>query len=763
MKLPFLKQKPPPQYYLILLLREERVTAVVFGELEGAVSIIGLSEEYFKEPLNKAKMESWVEVLDKAIGKAEDNLPSSIETHKTLFAVKEDWVEDQKIKKEYLDTLKKVSETLDLQPIGFLVITEALAHYLQRREGAPISAVFVEIAEKYLTATIVRAGKIIESTKTEMLESPAEATDLALKHFENAQVLPSRIIILQEKYHDSFSQQFISHSWSKSLPFLHVPQILTLPDQFDAKAAIYAAATQMGFTPPTEIESFASKKPEESKKENVPPENNSPEKHQEEKMIPTSEESFGFIQNADIKDVEKEEVSKVNIGKESIEEEPAIQKDLQSDSLEEPQLAVKVSSPRKSSSLFSRVVPFLNSFKKLPSQLLSSFGNKTTTPSNAQPRKRIGKRLFALPLLAIPVILFLVYSLFLKATIVIAVKPETLKQEKNVAISALNGNDFAKNQIGGEILSVSESGDVTVTATGKKETGEKAKGSVTLYSRLSQSKTLPSGTVITSSNDLDFTLDKEVSIASSSADASASPSTAKVNVTAVKVGKESNLPSNTKFDVASFTSSEIVAKNDSAFSGGTKIEITVVSQKDQDKALVELEEKLNAKAKESIVKKIPDGKSIVPLFVNATVTKKDFDHKVGAQAKNVTLSGTVNYETISYTGSDIYEYTHFLVKDRLREKTSIDKNISYEIRDVSSKEAKEATGKLVLSARLVPEISEEQLAKDIKGKSFSDAEKIIKDFPQVEDATITTNIPLLIFQLLPNQEENITIVVKNEN
>ena len=46
---------------------------------------------------------------------------------------------------------------------------------------------------------------------------------------------------------EKLQQEFITHKWSHELGFLHVPQITNLPANFDARAVLSGAATQMGF------------------------------------------------------------------------------------------------------------------------------------------------------------------------------------------------------------------------------------------------------------------------------------------------------------------------------------------------------------------------------------------------------------------------------------------------------------------------------------------------------------------------------------
>jgi hypothetical protein len=69
-----------------------------------------------------------------------------------------------------------------------------------------------------------------------------------LKFFTSVEVLPSRILLLNADPDEELDQQFITHQWSKSLPFLHMPHVSLLGEHFDAVASVYGAASQMEFT-----------------------------------------------------------------------------------------------------------------------------------------------------------------------------------------------------------------------------------------------------------------------------------------------------------------------------------------------------------------------------------------------------------------------------------------------------------------------------------------------------------------------------------
>ena len=164
--LPFGQKKEPSEYYLALTLRDDKASAVIFEENLKRATVVGFGEANFTAGIETASDKEFLEVLDKAISQAEKNLPNNIETQKTIFAVKDGWVMDGKIKPDYLAKLKKASEELDLKPVGFLVITEAIVNLLEKEEGAPPTVIITELGLKQITVTLVRAGRIIEVKPT---------------------------------------------------------------------------------------------------------------------------------------------------------------------------------------------------------------------------------------------------------------------------------------------------------------------------------------------------------------------------------------------------------------------------------------------------------------------------------------------------------------------------------------------------------------------------------------------------------------------
>jgi len=760
--LPFLKQKEKKEYFLALVLRNEKANAVFFEESEGKVSVLGKHSENFENSIEQASSDELLDVLDKAISTAEQSLPENIETIKTIFGVKGTWVEDNKIKKGYLIKLKKISEELGLVPIGFLVVFEAIAHFLQKEEGAPVTTILVETGEKYISVANIRAGRIVESKTSEILESPAQTVDNLLKHFSSSEILPARIIIFNGD--EDEGQEFINHRWSKSLPFLHLPQVTTLPSEFDGRAILFGAAQQMGFDVlETEIS-------EELEKEENPPDNK-PEPNGEfedeeavsdkVKKIPdeTSPEYFGFVQNKDaskkpmVKEASANDVPEETFEKQ-IEDLPAgkagIPEELKIERGDQKQFP-------------ANAAMILSGLKRVSTKLGEAVGKipARNLASGIAIPKTGGAIIIPAVLIAFVLVLANLYLFTNKATVVLNIDGKKIDKNQNVTFSD-KPSDASGNILQAEFISVSEDGSISTQSTGKKEVGDKAKGTVTIFNNASSSQAISAQTTITSSNGLEFTLDKSITVSSASGDifSGTTPGKANANVTADKIGQEYNLPSNIKFTIG--TTTTMAAKNDNPFSGGTKKDITVVSKDDIAKLLQDLPKNLEQKAKDDLGKKVSGDKVLLPVFISATVSKKDFDKDTNDEAKQVTLKGSVDFEGIAYKKSDANNFANELLKTSIPSDLTVDpNNIKVQVKNVKENKNKEVEANITIVGILIPKIDEEKLSKQISGKSFKDAQDVLEKLPQVFSADIKLSFNIPFFpKRLPFSSKNVKITTK---
>lgn len=780
MRLPlgkFLPKKEKSDYLLALLLRDDKASAVIVEQESGKIKVIGSHSVPFTTSLEDASTDEFLEVLDKVISKAEETLPPNVETTKTIYGVKDEWVEEKKIKKEHLSRLKKVSEPLDLTPVGFLVISEAVAHLVEEEEGAPLSAIVADVGKKTVNLVLYRGGKVVDTQNGPIEDSPMHTVDRLLKHF-TVEVLPSRIILCNGEDDKNLLQKFITHQWSKSLPFLHVPQISVLPEDFVARSIVFGAATQMGFEvlgevvdktageiktyehgdkttvqqPDTEEEVKAAiEKNDEVDEGRAGDEKKTEEKNssEEEELMeddtpPIAGDNFGFVKEEDIEKIRPKTPSKEETF--SHEEQVASRIVDQDEESDKPSpfsiLTAKLS-------IISGMLPHLpRILKKTVGPLAKVKGNKLL--------------LIPLGILILLIGLSILYTRMAQATITLNLNPRVVDEAEEVTFSPEAVNDFSIPTLQAEAVTSSIEGTVSTNATGKKDIGEKAKGTVTLYNSNDARKQLNAGATITSSNNLDYVLDKDVAVASASGNifTGTKPGTAQAAVTAKNIGPDYNLPSNATFTIPGVAN--MAGKNDSAFSGGSKKQVTVVAKKDTDKLLADLPKSLQEKAQEDLKNKVDSEAGLLPGFIDTTIASRKFDKEVDAEAKTVTLRGKVTFEALTYKKKDLQDFATTVLKNKYSEELEVsDKGITTEITESKLGDEGEVTASVAIKANLLPTLNTDDIRKNLAGKSKSDAEKYLKSLPQISTAEISLSPPLpFIPQFIPKALDHVKVEVK---
>ncbi len=799
MRLPFsfpFGKKEKKQYFLALLLQDETVGSVIFEESASSIHIVSRSEEYFPTSLHDATYEELLDIVDKTISIAEENFHDKIQVTKTILGLKQDWISDGKIKKEYLIQLKKICDELSLEPIGFLVFTEAIMHLLQKEEGAPVSAILVETGKKYITASLIRAGRIVEVKRVAFSEPVVAAIDSALKHFANAEILPSRIILFDSEASSSLSQQLIHHTWSKSLPFLHVPQTTILPAEFATKAVLLGTADQMGFRiTNNEIAPLAKRiaplesvvTPQETQEEKLDaetqPEEVAPEDIPEE-VTPIKEDSlneavsadyFGFVKSKDVAKtphkVQQKYTEPQTVAPEADNFVAAEIAEIPEEVKEETtQFDKKNEFAAESMMLRKGTVEGVHVAKNMLQKWFHGLQQKTKT----MPPKTHAAHHQEMPaqnrafLLIIPAVLLVIiggialYIFGIKATVQLSISPKVVENQDTITFVPEGTTNSDNNTIATQVVTTDEKGNTSANTTGTKDVGTPAKGQVTIFSRLADTTSLDKGTIITAANGLKFTLDSDVSIASfSGGPEDPSVTVDNVAVTANDIGKDYNLPSGTKFTISGQSNSDVSAKNDTAFSGGDKQSIQIVSQKDVDTLLASLTKSLEGQAKTDLQKTVDSDKQLLPLFTKEDVTDKTLSKSVGSQATSVNVAATITYETQAYAKNDITQLALQKIKNSISNDLVLTPDgVQLDMTNVQQNK-NTITADVTMKALLIPKLDTKTLTQSISGKSFEQTQQMLSALPQIEKVTITLhpNLPFLP-KVLPRLSGNITVITQ---
>ncbi|MBI5127628.1 hypothetical protein HZA76_04200 [Candidatus Roizmanbacteria bacterium] len=301
----------------------------------------------------------------------------------------------------------------------------------------------------------------------------------------------------------------------------------------------------------------------------------------------------------------------------------------------------------------------------------------------------------------------------------------------------------------------------TISTTGKKEVGDKAKGTVTLHSFDDKERTFNKGTSFVAS-ELKFVLDGDVKVASSSlaADGSAKlPGKSNGTVTAVSIGPESNLSKGQRFQIEDLAKENFFAINEAALSGGSKKEVRTVSLTDQKN----LEKSVMDKAKKQ--EKAPTfskSDEIISDLSETTLDNAKYSKEVGEEGDKLTLNAKVKTNYYAYNKDLLLKKIMEEVGQEVKKEYKIrEENVNFIIKKVE-KTDEEVQLNLDIKAKAVKEFDQEEAVKKIMGKNKTSLETILKSDFKVQGYNIVIENPIpFLKNFLPFFNQNLFIKISS--
>ncbi len=377
------------------------------------------------------------------------------------------------------------------------------------------------------------------------------------------------------------------------------------------------------------------------------------------------------------------------------------------------------------------------------------------------------------PLIIAVVLLFGIalgaFLLLPKAMVTITYSPKVLSNTVVLSVSP-NATDVnvSSKVIPGHILTTQVSGTAKGTATGKKKVGDKAKGTVTIFNKTSQSKTFAAGTTLTAGQ-LSFTIDSSTTVPASTVTESAESATtvfgkSNASVTAGDIGQEGNITNGTDLAIGNLSKSSFSATATGDFTGGSSHDVTVIADADMKAAQDALTQQLKDQAKSTLLAKVGSDQKVLDQSIQIDIPKVNASQKVDDQVANFTVSADANAKALLYASNDLQSFLTGLVKGQVPDGYSLS-NTANDTQPTFSKMEKngDAVFNWDYQAKLLPQVNEGDLKKQLAGKSFNQAENITRQIPNVADATIVVTPSFLnVAKRLPIRSSSITITSQSQ-
>ncbi len=666
------KKQPKKEVFSSLVLDEEYVAAALWemGE-KGSPLILASNSAKCDPPTWDGRLEATDEVLA-----AVEDAAGITSYAKVVLGLPASFLTPTgEIHTDIRPHIKKITHEMELEAIGFVSIHQALMYKIKKDEGIPPSVILLEVTKKSLALSLYRVGALTGQHMSAQDGDIAIHLEELLKKFTDLEVLPARILLYgyDPEYLSEVKSELMRYPWTTRVNFLHFPKIEIVKPEDTVEAVSLAGASELAMAmgpaeeAPVTEQAVAKEAEEIEEGEEILEE----EKREEDSnVVVVDPATLGFQKNVDV----LEEV---------------------------PRTRPKFTLP---------AMPKIN---------LSSFQGKI-------PLK--GRML--LVVIVIGVVLFFGFLSWVlpHATVTILELPKAIEASEQITIDpTATVVDAEHKVIPGGTQEKSVSGEKTVAVTGKKKVGDPAKGGVTIYNKSLSSKTFAKGTVL-AAGALEFSLDADVSVASASESVgSITFGKANGNLTARQIGTESNLAAATEFALKDVSASVAIGRNDSALTGGTSREVTVVTRADYDGFVKEASVDLVNQAKTELVGVVGGTEKLIDETIKTTVTEKTFQQELDQESTQLSGKLTITVAGTTYREDDVKTIMKaFIASDIPAGYTLAEERTKVEVSNVKIAKDGKISARVTFKGDAVPTLDLSDIQKKLAGKKFTDAESYLR-------------------------------------
>jgi hypothetical protein len=754
------KPKTHEEVYLSLYL-DIHTVAVSFWSLgaQGHPNIVATEHAQSIEDSWDAKGEA----IDRLIGMLEEKTGITDVT-KVILGLPLAYIEENgDIRKEIRKEIKELTRILELVPIGFVPLSQAMMYKLKKDEGVPPSVILLGITDATIDVSLYKIGVLAGVRDIERKNDVALSVEEGLKSFTDLEVLPARVLLYgsDTSLLEEIKGELLRHQWTATVNFLHFPKIEIVSDAFIIDSISLAGASELGHTVELEQEqqedaslSQESKKEEpaaeEAGEEITPEEELEEELDDEEKVTEEVIDAQNIIEKDFTTQEAQPEANVVMVDAESL----GFKKDV--DILEEEQQLQEAREPEKFEEERGEshgIIPFplphidIAHYLDVAREWISKF-------------RSYGPLKFVIVGIGIVILCAVLYWFLPHATVTILETPQSIDVSDTVTIdSTATIVDAQRKIIPGKKLEKSVSGEKTVPVNGKKDVGDPAKGTVTIYNKTVDVKSFKKGTVIITGNGK-FSLDNDIDIASASESiGSITFGKGNVNVTAVVIGIQGNITAGQDFTFQNSSSDIAVARNDNAFTGGTSKQVTVVTRADYDAFIKTMSEELMNQAKQQFSATSAGTDTLIDGTTQSTVTEKVFDQEIDQEATQLHGKLTVTISGTGYSANDVRAFLSTLANDKLPKGYVMDDAKStITVSNIQIKKDGKITAKAQMSGVAFPALDAAAIKTALAGKSIKQAEEYLRGLSGIAGVEVTFRLSPM-HDRLPINKNNISVIV----
>lgn len=776
------EQSDEPRLVLALILSQVRLQALLLRIQAKETSIAQKSRalEYSDNASAPVK-------ADEAL---QDLGPDSESVNQTIFCLESSWVKDGDIIEGRRPLVKKITTDLSLEALGFIVTSEALAHfYIQ--QNALFSGLLFLFSSDHIHVSWVAQGKIQTTQSVGRSDNSVADIEEALARCSARQKasqggqLPAKMILASfdltsDELHKQ-QQQLLEYPWDDQNIFMQAPTIdVVSPEVFIdviAAEAARAVALAQGLPAPTAPPAVARAAGLSAARDMAA--------DADSHLTPDSEQSKS-IQSVNDSDAGKSVQSFLDDNLVALEQSP-----LAATPLDDVERAVDTAATSFGVPIAAHAVVAAAPKKNVPADFGSEFAELDDEKDAVKSTKKTGSSFFShlfkpykgkkkpahfalfglvAGLIVLAVAGVLAPSFLARAKVEVTLQKRDVSKEIQITLDPkASATDPDELVLAADEATKTVEDESSMQTTGVKLVGDKAKGKVLLINKTEGPKTFAAGTLLAGKGK-NFVLDAEVSVASASAHTGGITfGQAEGAVTAAEIGEESNLPKETDMSIEKYATDTFAAVVKDGLTGGASREVRVVSAKDMQELLSDLRADLLKKANEEFASESTNGVYFLP---NPTIVKETptYSKKEGDESNELTLTLKLDVRTLSYTAADLEPIARAVLTSEVPsgyELVQEDPQIlsAPDQPGTASGSAKTQTSLTAsISNDAFPVVDEEQLKQTILGKSIAKAEEELAAQDTIQSAHVSISPALFgsFIKNLPNDSKRVTLILKRE-
>jgi len=701
--LPFFKKKSSGNIYFGLYLTDASAFGFVFDATNQTPQIVSQNAVSLTAGFDKI-----LEDTDNLISQLE--LQTNRHLDKTIYFLHSWMIDEQsyEIKEPYKNIIKKLSKDLELEPMGYIDVQDALHEHLQKT--SVLNAIAIEVNKTKVGISVYKGGKKIHQQYTARTDVIGEDIQAVLADIPGHIVLPTKILVFGDMDTPEVSSELATYEWDANV-FAQHPTIEVLK-QNELNLSLAQTFSE-------EVIS-KSKVPTPTEEEDMPVVQNS----QGIKEQPS--EDFGFMIGGDVRDSAP------------------------------PPASTAVPIPDVINSILDEDMPtHENTFITKIKRMIPSFSFGATGGGASK------KPIFYGIMLAVVVffLLFVYEYFFHKLDVKVYPNAKDIMESFSIDVPI---TDSASSELSVLKKTTVQEFEDEKKASGNREVGETATGEVIIHNYDKEPRTFPRGTELRK-GDLVFTIDSEAKVASASggtADGVKESGKVKVKATADVIGPEYNIAKGTQLSVASLSDSLFVAFVETAFSGGSKKEVTTISKADIDSLKKNVEKKAEAGSQDVLGAQISEEEIVIPDMTSVKLADTTFSGELGEEASTLSVKAESEIEFYTVQKKSLEDKLKELIQEQLSDDFTVDtKNLSYDITGITPADDTvtldvETTGKAHKKVDL------EAIKKSAKFTSLSGFESKVKNMYDIENIEVTKSFGFSLWT--PLFQKNITVSAETD-